>query len=151
MIKQNRTLGYFQNVVVELKRPSVPIGEEQLSQVKRYLRVIQSDDRFNSSDSKWVYFLVGNHFTTDGYIQGELETNKQHGESGLVFCSANHKIYVKTWSEIFEEFEVKCDYLLRRLEFDKQLWLKEHLSADEAVADVVDNSAHLNELIVPHK
>ena len=107
MNKQNKTSGYFENVVVELKRPSVPIGEKQLSQVKRYMRVIQSDDRFNSPDSKWVYYLVGNHFTSDNYIQGELETNKHHGESGLVFCTTNHKIYVKTWSEIFEDFSVK--------------------------------------------
>lgn len=52
MNKQNKTAGYFENVVVELKRPSILIGEKQLSQVKRYMRVIQSDDRFNSPDSK---------------------------------------------------------------------------------------------------
>ncbi len=88
MTKRNRTSGYYENIVVELKRPSVSIGEAELSQVKKYMRVIQSDDRFNSSDSKWVYYLVGNHFTKNNYIQGELETNKHHGESGLVFlCS----------------------------------------------------------------
>lgn len=151
MNKQNRTSGYFENVVVELKRPSIPIGEEQLSQVKRYMRVIQSDDRFNSPDSKWIYYLIGNHFTKDNYIQGELETNKHHGESGLVFCAANHKIYVKTWSEIFEDFSVKSDYLLQRLRFDEQIWLRKHSCADEAVNEVVDNSAHLNELLVPQK
>ena len=151
MNKQNKTSGYFENVVVELKRPSVPIGEKQLSQVKRYMRVIQSDDRFNSPDSKWVYYLVGNHFTSDNYIQGELETNKHHGESGLVFCTTNHKIYVKTWSEIFEDFSVKSDYLLQRLKLDEEIWLKKHGCADEAVSDVVDNSAHLDELLVPKK
>ena len=65
--------------------------------------------------------------------------------------AANHKIYVKTWSEIFEDFEVKSDYLLQRLKFDEQLWLKKHNSADEAVSEVVDNSAHLVELPVPQK
>ncbi|MBR6622889.1 MAG: ATP-binding protein [Ruminococcus sp.] len=151
MNKQSRTSGYFENVVVELKRPSVSIGEKQLSQIKKYMRVIQSDDRFNSSDSKWVYYLIGNHFTTDNYIQGELETNKHHGESGLVFSAANHKIYVKTWAEIFEDFEVKSEYLLQRLKFDKQLWLEKHNSADDAVSKVTDNSACLTELLVPQK
>lgn len=80
-----------------------------------------------------------------------METNKHHGESGLVFCTANHKIYVRTWSEIFEDFSVKSDYLLQRLKFDKQIWLKKHSDADEAVSEVVENSAHLNELLVPQK
>lgn len=151
MNKQNKTSGYFENVVVELKRPSVLIGEEQLSQVKRYMRVIQSDDRFNSSNSKWVYYLVGNKFTTDNYIQGELENNKHHGESGLVYFVGNHKIYVKTWAEIFEDFEVKSNYLLQRLKFDEQLWLKKHSNSDETVNEVVNNSAHLLELSVPQK
>ena len=151
MNKQSRTSGYFENVVVELKRPSIPIGEKQLSQVKQYMRVIQSDDRFNSSDSKWVYYLIGNHFTKDNYIQGELETNKHHGESGLVFSAANHKIYVKKWSEIFEDFEVKSDYLIQRLKFDEQLWLQKHSNADETVSEVVNNSAHLVEFPVPQK
>ena len=80
-----------------------------------------------------------------------METNKHHGESGLVFCTTNHKIYVKTWSEIFEDFSVKSDYLLQRLKLDEEIWLKKHGCADEAVSDVVDNSAHLDELLVPKK
>lgn len=39
MIRQDRRGNVTENVVVELKRPTVPLGEEQLSQVKKYMRV----------------------------------------------------------------------------------------------------------------
>ena len=41
MIRQDRRGNVTENVVVELKRPTVPLGEEQLSQVKKYMRVIK--------------------------------------------------------------------------------------------------------------
>jgi len=61
--------------VVELKRPTVALGEDQLSQVKKYMQVIRKDDGFN---------LVGNKFNTSGYVEGELDNNKSHGEEHLV-------------------------------------------------------------------
>ncbi|MBD5112408.1 MAG: ATP-binding protein [Ruminococcaceae bacterium] len=149
MFRQNRSFGYFENIVVELKRPSVPIGEEQLSQLKKYMRVIQSDDRFNSPDSKWTYYLVGNRFNQNKYIEGELNSNSIHGEKGLVFKDGNHKIFVKTWSQIFEDFSTDSNYLLEKLNFSKELWLKKHQSADEAVNEVINNTAHFEESFVP--
>ena len=47
MIRQDRKGDVTENVVVELKRPTVALGETQLSQVKKYLQVIRKDDRFN--------------------------------------------------------------------------------------------------------
>lgn len=41
MIRQDRRGNVTENVVVELKRPTVPLGEEQLSQVKKYMRAIK--------------------------------------------------------------------------------------------------------------
>lgn len=149
MFRQNKSFGYFENIVVELKRPSVPIGEEQLSQLKKYMRVIQAEDRFNSPDSKWIYYLIGNRFNQNNYIQGELNSNSIHGEKGLVFKDGNHKIFVKTWSQIFEDFSTDSNYLLEKLNFSKEMWLKKHQSADEAVNDVINNTAHLDEFPVP--
>lgn len=149
MVRQNRSSGYYENVVVELKRPSLLIGETELSQVKKYMRVIISDDRFNSPDSQWKYYLIGNRFNTSGYIEGEIENNKGQGDQGLVYKVKNQRIYVKTWSQIFEDFSVKSDYLLQKLKLSRDCWLKKYVDADEAVKSVVNNSAHLEEYAVP--
>lgn len=132
MIRQDRRGGVTENVVVELKRPTVPLGEEQLSQVKKYMRVIKSDDRFNSIDMKWTYYLVGNKFNQNGYIEDELSSHKNHGEPHLVHCDekGNHKIYVMTWSDIFDEFSKRHNFLLEKLNVEQELWLQKHNSAD---------------------
>ena len=85
MIRQDRKGDVTENVVVELKRPTVALGETQLSQVKKYLQVIRKDDRFNMGNVKWTFYLVGNKFNTSGFLEGELENNRNHGEQHLVY------------------------------------------------------------------
>lgn len=70
--------------MVELKRLTVALGEDQLSQVKKYMQVIRKDDGFNMRNVKWTFYLVGNKFNTSGYVEGELDNNKSHGEEHLV-------------------------------------------------------------------
>ena len=151
MIRQDRRGNVTENVVVELKRPTVPLGEEQLSQVKKYMRVIKSDDRFNASNVKWTYFLVGNRLNKNGYIQDEIEGHKTLGEPHLVHADSNgnNKIYVLTWSDIFDEFSLRHEYLMRKLELEKEIWLKKHDSIENVVEDIKDNSATLDSALIP--
>lgn len=153
MICQDRKGDVTENVVVELKRPSIALGEEQLSQVKKYLRVIKKDDRFNMGNVKWTFYLVGNKFNTSGYLEGELENKKSNGEQHLVHSQDNNltKIYVMKWSEIFDEFAKKHEYLMQKLKLQEELWLKEHNSADDVVDDIITNEATMNGSLVPKK
>lgn len=48
MIRQDRKGEVTENVVVELKRPIVKLGEKEVSQVKKYMHVIKSNSRFNA-------------------------------------------------------------------------------------------------------
>lgn len=153
MIRQDRKGNVTENVVVELKRPIVALGEDQLSQVKKYMQVIRKDDRFNMRNVKWTFYLVGNKFNTSGYIEGELDNNKSHGEEHLVYCIDNGmtKIYVLKWSEIFDEFSKRHDYLLDKLKLEEELWLRKHNSADEVLADAQNNSAIMGMPLIPPK
>ena len=150
MIKQDRRGNVIENVVVELKRPSVKLGEKQLSQVKQYMRVIKSEDRFNSGDSKWTYYLVGNEFDASGYIEGELENCRSKGDKHLVYetNSGLTRIYVLKWSELFDELLTRHEYLMDKLKFEEELWIKKHNSADETVEDLLDNSAQMKPAVV---
>ncbi len=151
MIRQDRKGEVTENVVVELKRPTVALGEIQLSQVKKYLQVIRKEDRFNMGNVKWTFYLVGNKFNTSGFLEGELENNRNHGEEHLVYWVNNGmtKIYVLKWSEIFDEFSKRHEYLLDKLKLEETLWLKQHGNADNVVDDVVNNSATLEEPLIP--
>jgi len=153
MIRQDRNGNVTENVVVELKRPTVSLGEDQLSQVKKYMRVIKSDARFNMGNVKWTFYLVGNKFNKSGYLEGELEGHKNSGEQHLVHLQDKGltKIYVLKWSEIFDDFSKRHEYLMDRLKLQEELWLREHNTADEVVREIKDNEATEKIAIIPKR
>lgn len=123
--RQNNYSNTIENIVVELKRPNVELGEVELSQVKTYMRLIYKESRFNSPDASWTFILVGNKFDKSGCIEGEMDSNKGWGKKCLVFKAENvtqhYEIYVKTWSSIFDEFEIRHKFLLDRLEMKRKV------------------------------
>ena len=138
-------------IVVELKRPSVIIGENELLQLKKYFNVINKEDRFNATNIEWEFYLVGNSYNED--IKNEIESNKAHGEHSLAFKVRNLKIYVKSWSELFTELELSYNYLNEKLKLDQeQLVKKTDKTSNEIVYDQVANSATMpTEIQVPPK
>ena len=112
------------NIVVEVKHPDVNLGEDELSQVKRYLREVKKQDQFNARNMTWKFILIGNGFASSGFIEGEIGNARQHGEDSLVYNPPGErtKIYVKTWSELLTEVRLRHDFIMEKLqiEFDKQ-------------------------------
>ncbi len=150
MVRKDRHGKVTENVVVELKRPSVHLGEKEVSQVKRYMRVIKSDSRFNAGNVRWTFFLVGTCFDKSNYIEDELDSHKAYGEQHLIHSQDNGmtKIYVLKWSEIFDDYEKRHDFLMERLKLEEKIWLEEHESADEAVGSLEGNSAQGNAPVI---
>jgi hypothetical protein len=127
--------------VVELKSPVVRLGEKELNQVKKYWRVIKEQPDFNAPNNTWEFYLVGNEFDGTGAIQGEIDNAKQHGEKSLAYRVDNCKIYVKTWSEIFNEFEIRHKFLMDKLELDRAKMESNIFSAADIVTAASSNGA----------
>lgn len=115
-----------ENVMVELKRPSVTIGKEQFRQIDDYLEFILKEDRFNSQTRLWRFFVVSNK--VDGYIEKQYEAFQDKGKRFLVQQAGRYEIYALTWDDVFRSFEVKHSYLLEKLNFDKEAIRSELLS-----------------------
>lgn len=107
-----------ENVMVELKRPSVTIGKVQFRQIDDYLEFILKEDRFNSQTRLWRFFVVSNK--VDGYIEKQYEAFQDKGKRFLVQQAGRYEIYALTWDDVFRSFEVKHSYLLDKLNFDKE-------------------------------
>ncbi len=60
-----------------------------------------------------------------------------HGEKSLVYKVKNFKIYVKTWSEILNEFEIKHKFIQDKLELQRNA--------------IVENSNNIEELMEKSK
>lgn len=138
-------------IVVELKRPSVKLGINELQQLKQYFNVIIKEDRFNAENIEWEFYLIGNSYNDD--IKNEIESNKVHGEPNLAFKVHKLKIYVKIWSELFTELELSFSYLNEKLKLDQtKLIQKNNKSSNEIVYDQEINSASMpGDIQVPFK
>ena len=128
---RQKNADYIKNVIVELKRPSVNLGSNEMLQVDMYRNIILNEPQFNSNVAKWDFILVGNKF--DSYIEGQIKNSKHHGEKSLVYNVENFKIYVKTWSGIFDEFEIAHEFLYEKLNTDKDKLIEKLSSAEEGV------------------
>lgn len=146
-VRQNIHSDTIDNIVVELKHPNIKLGEKQLSQVKKYMSVIRSVDEFNAPNMRWEFYLVGNRFSSDKYIENEINNNKAHGEKSLVFKVDNYRVYVKTWSEVFTEFQVRYNYLLNKLSLKREKMQQSYKSADEVIFKQQNNIAKMPEEI----
>jgi hypothetical protein len=126
------------NVVVELKSPTTVkmLGTKQLDQIKKYMNVILSVDAFNAqSNASWDFYLIGQDY--DGSIANEKKNAEHHGEKDLVFKVANYRIYVKRWSEIFIDVELRLKWLNDKLKLERDKLTPHPRTAQEAVAALV--------------
>jgi len=136
-----------ENIMVELKRPSVTIGKEQFRQIDDYLDFIMKEDQFNSQTRRWKFYVISNK--VDDYIEKQYEAFKDKGKRFLVHQAGKYEIYAMTWDDLFRTFEIKHNYLLEKLEFDKNA-IKEELelkginldsdSSDKVTEQVIDVS-----------
>ena len=112
-----------ENLIVELKKPAIEIGKEQLRQIEDYLEIIRSEPQFNSQKRFWKFFIVGK--SVDDYVRSQYESEKVKGKRFLVKGVQNYEIYAYSWDDIFTMFELRHQFLVDNLEFDKSVIRRE--------------------------
>jgi len=131
------------HIIVEIKHPNIVLGLKELTQVEQYMRTILKNSIFNSRQSSWDFYLIGRHF--DDTIETRMDSAKNHGEKSLVMSVTNpvsYKIYVKTWSEIFDNVEIRHQFLQDTLLLEKdQLMKDEKFTTPE---ELVEHSSKLS-------
>lgn len=143
-VRRNVNNGKIENIVVELKHTTnVKLGKKQLDQVIEYMDTILKEKRFNNYDEQWNFYLIGTEFDTSGYIERAMKNVKEKNEKSLVWEVDNYKIYVKKWSEIFSDFEIKHNFLQEKLQLQKEKLLEKgkYDKADNIIEEINSNSA----------
>lgn len=123
-VRQNMESQTIENIVVELKRPNIRLGEVEVSQIKTYKNLIFQQPQFNSTSARWTFILVGNKLDTSGFIKSEKDNSINWGKKDLIHHGNNdgiiYEIYVKTWSTIFDDFDIRYKYLMDILNFKRE-------------------------------
>ncbi len=117
--RQQTYLDNQQNMVlVELKKPSKMLSYNEITQIKKYRDVINSNPTFKDSRFFWKIILIGTNY--DDAVKNEREREKGKGEIGLIEYLGNSKLYIKSWAEIINDFKFRYNELLKRLDIDKK-------------------------------
>jgi hypothetical protein len=140
--RQNTFSDKIESIVIELKHPKINLGAKQYNQVFDYLDIISKQPDFNASNMHWEFYLVGNKFASSGFIKDQIETNKPHGIRSLIMNKDNGriKVFAKTWSEIFNEFEIKHKFLDDKLKLERTMLFNELKTANEVIEAVQNNT-----------
>ncbi len=104
------------HLVVELKRPSQPINEDVITQIKKYAKAVALNDRFKHPGVEWDFVAISNNFTQDA----ELEARQVGKPPGLVLELDNPvrvRVWAKTWGEIIQDTEGRLTFYRRGLEY----------------------------------
>ena len=141
--RQNILNDKIENIVIELKHPLIALGEEQYSQVHKYLQVITSQPQFNANNMTWEFYLIGQKFNTSKFIDDLIDSNKNHGIPSLILSKDNGriKVFAKKWSEVFADFEIKHKYLNEKLSLERNILVNELETANEVLEASSKNSA----------
>lgn len=101
-------------IVVELKAPKVHIGKKECRQVDDYMLAVTSDARFKGGRSRWEFWIVGDDYASDGYVErklqdayGLIEKNETDGLS--------YEVRAIRWATLFDNTKHRLDYLRKQL------------------------------------
>ncbi len=141
--RQNTSVDRIENIVIELKHPLINLGSSQYNQVYNYLELILKQPEFNAPNMNWVFYLIGTKFDSTNFIKNLINTNKPHGTRSLIMNleDGRIKVFAKTWSEIFAEFEIKHKFLNEKLLLERDQLTNELATANDVVLSVQMNSA----------
>ena len=105
-----------EHLVVELKAPSVKIGQKEIGQIENYAFAVAEDERFRHIKTKWTFWAI----STDLDDFAKRKRNQKGFSDGVIYrsddsSSADITILVKTWSEVFQECKHRLEFIRTQL------------------------------------
>ena len=103
----------YENLVVELKRPSHELTTQDVDQIRSYASTVASDERFQQPNVKWDFWLIGN--TTRREVDDQrIQRNMPFG---VVTQNDRYTVWVKTWAEVIGDAEHRNKFLQESLDY----------------------------------
>jgi hypothetical protein len=98
-------------LVVELKRPSVRLGDDQLTQVRKYARALSEHPAVGPSH--WTFWLVGSDV-----VEGMDSELQQIGrEWGHLVATERYDIRIVTWGRLLDQAERSLKFYRDQLNY----------------------------------
>lgn len=105
---------HYAQLVVELKRPSHKLNDEDITQLRSYASAITNDERFDQPNATWEFWLVGNEVSKTVEEQRSQE-NLPHG---VVQKSKKYQLIVRTWAEVIGDADHRLKFVQKSLQYE---------------------------------
>lgn len=89
----------LEHLVVELKRPSVVIGRDELQQIEDYAYVVSVDERFNQPNVQWQFWIIGNELHP--FVRDKADSPDT--PQGVTAQGRRYRVIAKTWAEVITD------------------------------------------------
>jgi len=106
--------GYHRNLVIELKRPTVNGGRDELGQIMSYAQKVRDDNRFEKDKTEWTFILLVNDIKKEIM----LDCEQQNRKFGHIHASDGLNVFVVKWGTLFNEAEARHQYLKEKLNYN---------------------------------
>lgn len=105
-----------ENLVIELKRPTVDAGLKEMSQIMGYASNVANDNRFPKDNTKWKFILI----TRD--IKSELkpQLNQKNRKYGHISEGDNFDVYILDWGKVISEAKLRHEFIKDKLNISLQ-------------------------------
>ncbi|WP_047048017.1 ATP-binding protein [Vibrio mexicanus] len=130
---------YYRHLVLELKRPSVKLTDKEYDQITGYVKVIKSEEKFNTKNDQWDFVLVGNRITESSHrramIDMQLNNQREKGKKGLLIDDGNIRVWIKEWTDVIGDYKLRYNHIIHTLNI-KYAESKEEKSPDTLTQDI---------------
>lgn len=100
-----------ENLVIELKRPTVNAGIKEKGQIESYASRVSRDNRFPKDQTRWKFILVTKDI--DDEVRPLLK--QRHRAAGHVSDGENFDVYILDWGHIITNAKMKLEYIKSKL------------------------------------
>ena len=101
-------------LVVELKRPTVPIGGTEIAQIESYADAVAGDERFRSLDTRWHFWVISNELD-DFAKRKAAQKDRPFGQISWI-DDGNIAIWVKSWAQVLSEAKARMQFVQNELQ-----------------------------------
>ncbi|RXZ70280.1 ATP-binding protein [Agromyces albus] len=116
VIEQSRN--HREHIVIELKRPSISIGKEQLDQIENYAQTVAADTRFAAVDTTWEFWIVGDEI--DPRIKHKFGQGNLPDDVYQDYAEKGHHVIIRavTWAQIIQDARHRMKFVKDALGYD---------------------------------
>lgn len=103
-----------EHLIVELKRPSVKVGADEITQVEKYAYTVADDERFRHLQTRWSFWVISNDLDAFAKVKTR-QKDKPRGQLSQT-DDGRIEVWVKTWSEIIAECKARLRFVQEHLQ-----------------------------------